>query len=206
MAQCVNLVAAHEARTGEQYASVLRVRPDLRLGALGGTLRDMRTVYVDSRFRDAVVFLPRAAADMFPRCIEKLRGPTCGAQALAMRNLTVGDLYARHDFQRLQRPTSDVFYTWEFRANERLLEAIVVDCLGFDYVVDHSIDVDILRLPLAGKLRGLKSAWIKAKRHGENSTVAREAFLRIRREVPLSELCSSMGFCGCTDTGASCID
>ena len=138
-------------------------------------------------------------------CLEPLRGGACARATLALRNLTVAELYDRHGLRAKGKPEADVFWTWEFRANERLLAALVRNCLGRDLVVDDGVDVDILRLKLPNKLRALKSSWIKACRHGENSTACVEAFLRIRREVPPDELCPSMGLCGCSGTGANCL-
>ena len=49
-----------------------QVRPDARLGASGLRHGDHR-VYVDGRFRDAVVDLPRSAASRLAPCLAPLR-------------------------------------------------------------------------------------------------------------------------------------
>ena len=62
-----------------------QVRPDARLGASGLRHGDHR-VYVDGRFRDAVVDLPRSAAARLAPCLAPLRaGFELGARIRASR-------------------------------------------------------------------------------------------------------------------------
>jgi hypothetical protein len=134
-----------------------------------------------------------------------LRGPSCPARVLALRNLTAAALAARHALADRGKPASDAFRTWEFRDGGGFLEGLAASCLGAPVAVDASVDVDILRLPLAAKLRGLKSAWLKARRRGDGDPAAVAAFERIAALAPPGELCPSLGFCGCSPTGADCV-
>lgn len=134
-----------------------------------------------------------------------LRGPGCPARVLALRNLTAAALAARHALADRGKPASDAFRTWEFRDGGGFLEGLAASCLGAPVAVDAAVDVDILRLPLAAKLRGLKSAWLKARRRGDGDPAAVAAFQRIAALAPPGELCPSLGFCGCSPTGADCV-